>query len=59
MNLGFYNFYRRYNNYRSMFETTSAGIGDDLHYPMVYMAKHLKQLGHSVDAINIENLEKF
>jgi hypothetical protein len=58
MNLGFYNFYRSNNNNR-MFENASVGVGDDLGYTGVYMAKHLKELGHGVATIDTAPLESF
>jgi len=58
MNLGFYNFYSQLNQNR-MFENTSVGIGDDLGYPGVYMAKYLKGLGHGIATIDTAPLESF
>jgi hypothetical protein len=58
MNLGFYNFYRQYNQNR-MFENASAEIGDDLIYPIVYMAKSLRAMGHQVATIDTAPLESF
>ncbi|MGO8698717.1 MAG: glycosyltransferase family 10 domain-containing protein [Limisphaerales bacterium] len=58
MNLGFYNFYRQYNQNR-MFHTVSAEIGDDLIYPSVYLAKRVRELGHSVATIDTAPLESF
>jgi hypothetical protein len=58
MNLGFYNFYRE-NNQNRMFENSSVGIGDELGYPGVYMAKRLKGLGHGIATIDTAPLESF
>jgi len=58
MNLGFYNFYGRLNQNR-MFENSSVGVGDDLGYPGVYMAKYLKGLGHGIATIDTAPLESF
>lgn len=58
VNIGFYNFYRQLNKNR-MFVDSSVGIGDDLGYPSVYMAKHLRGLGHTVATIDTAPLETF
>ncbi|HEY3861898.1 MAG TPA: glycosyltransferase family 10 [Verrucomicrobiae bacterium] len=58
MNVGFYNFYRQFNQNR-MFETSTADIGDDLAYPGVYMAKFLRGLGHTIATIDTAPLESF
>jgi hypothetical protein len=58
MKLGFYNFYGKLNHNR-MFNEIQADIGDDLNYLSVYLAKHLKELGHEVATIDMAPLESF
>jgi hypothetical protein len=58
MRLGFYNFYRQYNQNR-MFQSTQADIGDDLIYPAVYMHDYLTKLGHTVATIDTAPLDSF
>ncbi len=58
MNLGFYNFYRENNNNR-MFQSASVGIGDDLGYTGVYMAKCFKEKGIGLATIDTAPLESF
>jgi len=58
MRLGFYNFYKQYNQ-NKMFLNASADIGDDLVYPVVYLAQYLKQLGHEVATIDTAPLDSF
>jgi alpha(1,3/1,4) fucosyltransferase len=58
MKLGFYNFYGQLNQNR-MFENLQAEIGDEMNYPTVYLAKHLKELGHSIATIDMAPLESF
>ena len=58
MNIGFYNFYRQLNKNR-MFVDSSVGIGDDLGYVGVYMAKYLQELGHTVATIDTAPLDTF
>ncbi|MDB6024380.1 MAG: hypothetical protein JWM68_603 [Verrucomicrobiales bacterium] len=42
-----------------MFEDPSSPIGDDLGYPLVYLGKKLKGLGHQVATIDMDDLQKF
>ncbi len=58
MNLGFWNFYKFYNANR-MFEDSTSEIGDDLSYAGVYMARHLRELGHQVNTLDMAPLESF
>lgn len=58
MKLGFYNFYRQYNANR-MFQTADYGIGDDLGFPFVYMAKYFQQRGWGLATIDTEPIENF
>jgi hypothetical protein len=58
MNLGFWNFYPFYNANR-MFQDSKSALGDDLSYPGVYMARHLRDLGHQVNTLDMAPLESF
>lgn len=58
MKLGLYNFYRQHNNNR-MFLTADCGIGDDLGYPFVYMAKYFQERGWGLATIDTAPLESF
>ena len=58
MNIGFHNFYNRLNNNR-MFETSDAGIGDDILYPMVRLRQRLEGAGHSAATIDTAPLDSF
>ena len=58
MYLGFYNFYRSYNRNR-MFTDPASPIGDDLGYPTFYLAQKLKEHGHQIATIDMDDLEKF
>ena len=58
MRLGFYNFYKQYNQNR-MFLDPAGDLGDDLLYPSVYLARHLKTLGHEVATIDTAPLNSF
>jgi hypothetical protein len=58
MNLGFWNFYKFYNQNR-MFQDSTSALGDDLSYPGVYMARHLRGLGHQVNTLDMGELASF
>jgi hypothetical protein len=58
MNLGFWNFYKFYNQNR-MFQDSAGSLGDDLAYPLVYMARRLRELGHQVNTLDMAPLESF
>jgi hypothetical protein len=58
MYIGFYNFYKAYNNNR-MFVDPSSPIGDDLSYPFVYLRQRLQELGHQCATIDTDDLDKF
>jgi hypothetical protein len=58
MKIGFYNFYRENNNNR-MFQTPDCGIGDDLGYPGIALAKHFHEQGWGLATIDSEPLENF
>jgi hypothetical protein len=42
-----------------MFEDPTSPIGDDLSYPTVYLGKKLRELGHQVATIDMDDLAKF
>ena len=58
MKIGFFNYYREYNNNR-MFQDPSATIGDDLVYPTVYLAQYAEQKDIEVATIDCGKLESF
>jgi hypothetical protein len=58
MKIGFYNFYRQHNRNR-MFETADCGIGDDLGYPFVHLARRFRDEGWGLATIDTEPLENF
>jgi hypothetical protein len=58
MNIGFWNFYPAYNKNRMLTDSTSE-IGDELAYPMVYMARRLREMGHVVNTLDMQPLEQF
>lgn len=58
MKIGFHSFYRRFNRNR-LFETADCGIGDDLGYPFVQMARHFREQGWGLATIDTEPLESF
>jgi hypothetical protein len=58
MNLGFWNFYSSYNANR-MFVDSASALGDDLAYPLVYLGRELRALGHQVNTLDMAPLEKF
>ncbi len=58
MYIGFYNFYKTYNNNR-MFTDPSSPIGDDLAYPFVYLGQRLRELGHRCATIDTDDLDQF
>jgi alpha(1,3/1,4) fucosyltransferase len=58
MNIGFWNFYKAYNGNR-MLESPHSDLGDDLCYPTVYAANRLRQLGHTVNTLDMAPLGSF
>lgn len=58
MYFGFYNFYRHYNANRMITDPSSA-IGDDLMFPFVKLADRLKEMGHRVATLDMDEPEKF
>ena len=58
MYLGFYNFYKHCNKNR-MLTDPSSFIGDDLMYGFVYAGQRLRELGHKVATLDMDDLEKF
>ena len=57
MRIGFFNYYEEYNN--RMFEDASSPIGDDLMYPMVYLAEFARARDISISTIDTEPLESY
>lgn len=58
MKIGFYNYYKLYNNNR-MFKDVSSPIGDDLSYPFVYLYKFAKTKNVRVSTIDTEPLKSY
>ncbi|MBM3206362.1 MAG: hypothetical protein FJZ43_01955 [Candidatus Staskawiczbacteria bacterium] len=58
MYIGFYNYYKTYNNNRMLLNPSSP-IGDNLNYPFVLLANKLKELGHHVATIDTDDITKF
>lgn len=58
MYLGLYNFYNEYNK-NKMLTDPSSPIGDDLSYPFLYLGKYLKENGHRVNTIDMDELKNF
>jgi len=56
--IGFFNYYKIYNNNR-MFKDISSPIGDDLMYPFVYLSEFAKTKDISVSTIDTEPLENY
>ena len=57
--LGFYNFYDIYNNNRMFNPEIQAPIGDDLLYPLHYLAQVAREQGISVSTIDTEPLDSY
>lgn len=58
MYIGFFCNHTFYNKNR-MLRDPSSPIGDNLLYPIFYLAKHLEKLGHRTATIDTDNIEKF
>ncbi|MBI3853731.1 MAG: hypothetical protein HY298_26095 [Verrucomicrobia bacterium] len=58
MNIGFWNFYNFYNKNRMLSDSSSI-VGEELAYFMVHLTKQLRQLGHHVATIDMEDLDSF
>ncbi len=58
MYIGFYNYYKEYNNGR-MLTDSSSPIGDNLNYPFVLLCEKLKVMGHKVATLDIDDVKKF
>jgi len=58
MYLGFYNFYKFCNRNR-MLTDPGGTIGDDVMHGFVVMARRLRELGHKVATLDMDDLEKF
>jgi alpha(1,3/1,4) fucosyltransferase len=58
MNFGFWNFYTFYNKNR-MFTETRSLVGDELAYPTFHLGKKLRELGHEVSTLDMQELSWF
>ena len=58
MYLGFYSFYKHYNRNR-MLDDPAGPIGDDIMYGFYYAGQRLRELGHRVATLDMDELEKF
>lgn len=58
MYLGFYSFYKHYNQNR-LLRDPSGPIGDDVMYGFVVAGQRLRELGHQVATLDMDALEKF
>jgi len=58
MKIGFYNYYRTYNNNR-MFMDMASPIGDNLSYPFVYLREYAKNRDIHVSTIDTEPLDSY
>ncbi|MGA2541732.1 MAG: glycosyltransferase family 10 [Verrucomicrobiota bacterium] len=58
MYLGFYSFYKHYNRNR-MLDDPTGPIGDDIMYGFYFAGQRLRQLGHRVATLDMDDLEKF
>ena len=58
MYIGFYNYYKEYNNSR-MLTDSSSPIGDNLNYPLVLLCEKLKAMGHKVATLDTDDVKKF
>src|ERR1039458_3892970 len=58
MYLGFYSFYKHYNRNRMLNDPTGP-IGDDIMYGFYYAGRRLREWGHQVATLDMDDLEKF
>jgi alpha(1,3/1,4) fucosyltransferase len=58
MKIGFWNFYHFYNKNRMLTDSSSI-VGQELAYFIVHLTKQLRQLGHHVATIDMEDLGSF
>ena len=58
MYLGFYSFYKHYNRNRMLNDPTGP-IGDDIMYGFYFAGKRLRELGHRVATLDMDELDKF
>lgn len=58
MYIGFFSNHKIYNSNRILTDPSSP-IGDNLMYPFVLLAQHLKELGHQVATIDTDDIDKF
>jgi hypothetical protein len=57
--IGFYNYYDYYNNNRMFDPNFVSGIGDDLTYPLKFLAYELKKRGIEVSTIDTHPLDEY
>ena len=57
--IGFYNYYNIYNNNRMFNPEIRAPLGEDLLYPMHYLARVAKEKGISISTIDTEALDSY
>ena len=58
MYLGFYSFYKHYNRNR-MLDDPTGPIGDNIMYGFYFAGQRLRELGHKVATLDMDDLEKF
>lgn len=58
MNIGFWNFYNFYNKNRMLSDSSSV-VGEELAYFIVHLTKQLRQLGHHVATIDMQDPASF
>jgi len=58
MNIGLWNFYNFYNKNRMLSDSSSI-VGEELAYFIVHLTRRLRQLGHHVATIDMEELDSF
>lgn len=58
MKIGFYNYYKYYNNNR-MFSSSNSPIGDELSYPTFYLGAFLRKVGYEISTIDIGDIDSY
>lgn len=59
MNIGLYSYYKVHNNNRMILNSSAQGGGDNTNYPVVLLAKILKEQGHAVSTIDTGHIENY
>ena len=59
MYIGFYCNTKQFNKNKLFADSSHLPIGDNLLYPFFYLAEQLKKLGHQVNTIDMDDIEKF